>query len=91
MGGLSYRELYDIDPYFIRYPQQSLTGQPRTPSEVDVYIDGQRVRTLRLPAGDFDLRNITQATGYRSVDLVIRDASAASSASARRSTRASAR
>jgi outer membrane usher protein len=74
MGGLSYSKLYDIDPYFIRYPQQSLTGQLRTPSEVDVYIDGQRVRTLRLPAGDFDLRNITQATGYRSVDLVIRDA-----------------
>ncbi len=74
MGGLSYSKLYDIDPYFIRYPQQSLTGQLRTPSEVDVYIDGQRVRTLRLPAGNFDLRNVTQATGYRNVDLVIRDA-----------------
>ncbi len=74
MGGLSYSKLYDIDPYFIRYPQQALTGQLRTPSEVDVYIDGQRVRTLRLPAGNFDLRNITQSTGYRSVDLVIRDA-----------------
>ena len=74
MGGLSYSKLYDIDPYFLRYPQQNLTGQLRTPSEVDLYIDGQRVRTLRLPAGDFDLRNITQATGYRSVDLVVRDA-----------------
>ncbi len=74
MGGLSYSKLYDIDPYFIRFPQQSLTGQLRTASEVDLYIDGQRVRTMRLPAGDFDLRNITQVTGYRSVDLVIRDA-----------------
>ena len=74
MGGLSYSKLYDIDPYFIRYPQQSLVGTLPTASEVDVYIDGQRVRTLRLPAGEFDLRNVTQATGYRSVDLVIRDA-----------------
>jgi outer membrane usher protein FimD/PapC len=74
MGGLSYSKLYDIDPYFIRYPQQRLTGQLRTPSEVDLYIDGQRVRTMRLPAGDYDLRNITQATGYRNVDIVIRDA-----------------
>ena len=73
MGGLSYSKLYEIDPYFIRYPQQGLTGQLQTPSEVDVYIGGQRVRTLRLPAGTFDLRNITQATGLRSVDLVIRD------------------
>jgi hypothetical protein len=74
MGGLSYSKLYDIDPYFIRYPQQHLMGQLRTASDVDLYIDGQRVRTLHLPAGDFDLRNITQVTGYRNVDLVIRDA-----------------
>ncbi|MCC7218039.1 MAG: fimbrial biogenesis outer membrane usher protein [Burkholderiales bacterium] len=73
MGGLSYSKVYDIDPYFIRYPQQSLVGTLPTASEVDVYIDGQRVRTLRLPAGEFDLRNVTQATGYRNVDLVIRD------------------
>jgi outer membrane usher protein FimD/PapC len=74
MGGLSYSKLYDIDPYLIRYPQQNLVGTLPTASEVEVYIDGQRVRTLRLPAGEFDLRNVTQATGYRSVDLVIRDA-----------------
>jgi outer membrane usher protein FimD/PapC len=74
MGGVSYSKRYDIDPYLIRFPQQSLTGTLRTPSEVDVYIDGQRVRTLRLPAGDYDLRNVTQTTGLRSVDLVVRDA-----------------
>jgi outer membrane usher protein FimD/PapC len=74
MGGLSYSKLYDIDPYFIRYPQQNLTGQLRTPSQVDLYIDGQLVKTLRLPAGDFDLRNITQATGRRNVEVVIHDA-----------------
>ncbi|MET0204811.1 MAG: fimbria/pilus outer membrane usher protein [Casimicrobiaceae bacterium] len=74
MGGLSYSKLYDIDPYFIRYPQQNLVGTLPTASEVDVYIDGQRVRTLRLPAGEFDLRNVTQSTGDRSVDRVIRDA-----------------
>lgn len=74
MGGVSYSTVYDIDPYVIRFPQQSLTGQLQTPSEVDVYIDGQRVRTLRLPAGDYDLRNVTQTTGLRSVDLVVRDA-----------------
>ena len=29
MGGLSYSKLYDIDPYFIRYPQQSLVERCR--------------------------------------------------------------
>ncbi len=74
MGGVSYSKLYDIDPYVIRYPQQSLTGQLATPSTVDLYIDGQLVRTLHLPAGNFDLSNITQVTGLRKVDVVIRDA-----------------
>ena len=73
MGGVSYSKLYSMNPYFVSYPQQNLSGMLRTPSEVDVYIDGQRVRTLRLPAGDFDLRDITQAPGLRNVQLVIRD------------------
>ena len=73
MGGISYAKLYSMNPYFVSYPQQNLSGLLRTPSEVDVYIDGQRVRTLRLPAGEFDLRDITQAPGLRNVQLVIRD------------------
>ena len=73
MGGISYAKLYSMNPYLVNYPQQNLSGTLRTPSEVDVYIDGQRVRTLRLPAGDFDLRDITQAPGLRNVQLVIRD------------------
>lgn len=74
MGGLSYSKLYSMDPYFVQYPQQNLTGVLGTPSEVEVYIDGQRVRTLKLPPGEFDLRDITQAPGLRNVQLVIRDA-----------------
>jgi hypothetical protein len=56
MGGISYSKLYDIDPYFIRYPQQRLTGQLRT-RRGRPHIDGQRVRTMRLPAGDYDLQH----------------------------------
>jgi outer membrane usher protein FimD/PapC len=74
LGGFSYSKLYSIDPYFVRYPQQSITGQVRVPSEVDIYIDGQKVRTIRLPPGEFDLRNLTQSPGLRGVDIVIRDA-----------------
>ncbi len=74
LGGLSYSKLYSIDPYFVRYPQQNITGQVRVPSEVEIYIDGQRVRTIRLPPGEFDLHNLTQSPGLRGVDVVIRDA-----------------
>src|SRR5260221_9374458 len=37
-------------------------------------MEGRGVGAWHLPAGDFDLRNITQVTGYRSVNLVIHDA-----------------
>jgi outer membrane usher protein FimD/PapC len=74
MGGLSYSKLYSMDPYFVSYPQQSLTGMLTTASDVDVYIDGQKVRTLHLPAGPYDLRDITQAPGLRNVQLVVHDA-----------------
>jgi outer membrane usher protein FimD/PapC len=74
LGGISYSKLYNLDPYFIRFPQQNVSGQLKTASDIEIFVDGQRVRSMRLPAGEFDLRNITQTTGYRTVNVVIRDA-----------------
>ena len=73
LGGLSFAKLYSIDPYFIRYPQQNIVGQIRVPSEVDVFVDGQKINTFRMQPGPFELRNITEAIGSRNVDLVVRD------------------
>jgi outer membrane usher protein len=73
LGGLSFAKLYTIDPYFIRYPQQNIVGQVGVPSEVDVFVDGQKINTFRMQPGPFELRNITESLGSRNVDLVIRD------------------
>ena len=73
LGGLSFAKSYTIDPYFIRYPQQNIVGQIGVPSEVDVFVDGQKINTFRMQPGPFELRNITEAIGSRNVDLVIRD------------------
>jgi outer membrane usher protein FimD/PapC len=73
LGGLSFAKLYNLDPYFIRYPQQNIVGQVAVPSEVDVFIDGQKINTFRMQPGPFELRNITESIGSRNVDLVIRD------------------
>jgi outer membrane usher protein len=74
LGGISYSKLYSIDPYLIRYPQLGIAGLVSVPSTIDVYVDGQRINTVRVVPGEFDLRNITQSVGVRGVDLVIRDA-----------------
>jgi outer membrane usher protein len=74
LGGVSYSKLYSLDPYLIRYPQLGIAGLVSVPSTIDVYVDGQRINTVRVAPGEFDLRNITQSIGARGVDLVIRDA-----------------
>lgn len=74
LGGVSLTKLYGIDPYFVRFPTQSLTGSVALPSDLEVYLDGQRMRTERLRPGDFELRDILAYGGARNVQVVLRDA-----------------
>ncbi len=74
LGGLSYATVMRLDPYRIRYPLGTVQGQALAPSEVEVYVDGQRVRTERVPAGTFEIRDLQTALGARSVQLLVRDA-----------------
>ena len=73
MGGVSFSKLYSIDPYFIRQPVADFTGMLASPSEVDVYLDGIRVRRLNLPPGEFSLENLNYYGGARDVQVVVRD------------------
>ncbi len=74
LGGLSYATLARLNPYQIRYPLGAVQGQALLPSEVEVYVDGQRVRTERVPAGVFEIRDLRTPLGARSVQLLVRDA-----------------
>jgi len=74
LGGLSYATLSRLNPYQIRYPLGTVQGQALLPSEVEVYVDGQRVRTERVPAGVFEIRDLRTPLGARSVQLLVRDA-----------------
>ena len=74
LGGISVSKLYGLDPHFVRFPTQSLTGSVAVPSEVEVYIDGQRVRTERLRPGEFELQDILAYGGARNVQVLLRDA-----------------
>ena len=73
IGGISIAKSYGIDPYFIRFPTQSLTGSVALPSDMEVYLVGQRIRTERLRPGEFELRDILAYGGARNVQVVLRD------------------
>ena len=73
LGGIGFSKVFRIDPYFRRDPMANVSGLLPLASEVEVYLDGTRIRTVKLPPGEFDLRNITRYNGASAVSLVIRD------------------
>ena len=74
LGGVSVTRNFDLDPYFVRFPQYGLSGAVSTPSTVDVYVNGTFVRREALPPGQFDLQNVPVSAGSGSTRLVLRDA-----------------
>lgn len=74
LGGFGYYREFGLDPYFIRNPGLQFSGAVATPSTVDVYVNGQLIRRVSLPPGQFDLRNLPVPTGSSDTRLVLRDA-----------------
>lgn len=74
MGGLSFSKVYQLDPYFIRYPLFDFSGLVNLPSEVELYVDGVKVRTERFAPGEFELLNFQGIRGAQDIEVVIRDA-----------------
>ncbi|HZY19760.1 MAG TPA: fimbria/pilus outer membrane usher protein [Ramlibacter sp.] len=74
LGGVAIAKQYGLDPSVLRQPLSNLRGQVAVPSDVEVLVDGQRVRLERVQPGEFQLRDLYGYGGARSVQLVVRDA-----------------
>jgi len=73
LGGVSFSKVYGLDPFFVTYPTLELTAQASLPSEVDIYLNGAKIRTERVAPGEFQLRNFSTYGGAGVIDLVVRD------------------
>lgn len=73
LGGVSFSKRYTIDPYLIKQPMAGLAGAVTLPSEAEIYLDGIRVRTEKLPPGEFQIQNLSYYGGARDVEVVIKD------------------
>lgn len=73
LGGISVSKVYSLDPYYVRFPTQSITGNVSLPSEMEIYLDGRKIQTQQLKPGEFDLRDIVAFGGAQSVQVVLRD------------------
>lgn len=74
LGGLRLAKYYGLDPSLKVHPLGIVTGQVSLPSEVDVIVNGQRVRTERIQPGEFEIRDLAGYRGAQAVQLVVRDA-----------------
>jgi outer membrane usher protein len=73
LGGIGVSKAYSLDPYYVRFPTQSITGSVSLPSEMEIYLDGRKIQTQQLKPGEFDLRDIVAFGGAQSVQVVLRD------------------
>ncbi len=71
--GVQWSRRFEFAPEVVRQPTFGWSGQVVTPSTVDVFVDGVRVRTFSVAPGPFDLRELSYFDGLRNVEVVIRD------------------
>ena len=73
LGGVSFSRRFDIDPYYVRFPGQIVSGTAALPSEIFIYSNGALVRRERVLPGAFDLQNLVSVTGLQVTEVVVRD------------------
>lgn len=74
LGGISVARQFDLNPYFVRQPTFDLSGAVLTPSTVEAFVNGKRVRREELSPGQFKLNNLLLPSGSGTTQVVIRDA-----------------
>jgi outer membrane usher protein len=73
LGGISYSKNFSLDPFFLRQPPLKLNGTLKTPSDIEIYMDGTLVRKEKLSPGEFTFQNIPATVGFGRASIVITD------------------
>lgn len=74
IGGVTYAKAYELDPYLVHQPTASFRTMVETPSQVDVYVGGNRIYRQAVGPGPVEIGNLTYLLGQRDLHLVVRDA-----------------
>lgn len=74
MLGVSVARNFSLQPYRVTVPTGETSFTLDSPARVDVLVNGQRARTLRLDPGSYDISDFPVADGGNEVTLEITDA-----------------
>ncbi|PZP40412.1 MAG: hypothetical protein DI585_01095 [Pseudomonas fluorescens] len=72
--GVGMARQFDLQPYRVTQPGGRTGFTLESTSTVDVYVNGNRLQTLQLPAGTYMLSDFPVVNGANNVELVITDA-----------------
>jgi len=72
-GGVRYSRNFATQPGYIASPQLLLGGDAALPSVLEVYLNGVRSESVKIPAGPFQVDAVPISNGLGDVQLVVRD------------------
>ena len=72
--GVTVARNFDLQPYRVTEPTGQTSFFLKSPSRVDVFVNGQKVRTLQLEPGPYSIRDFPVVSGANEATLVITDA-----------------
>jgi outer membrane usher protein len=72
-GGISFARNFDLQPYHVKSSTAERTFTLTRRSDVDVIVNGRRVRTITLEPGRYNLRDLPLASGTNDVAVRITD------------------
>jgi len=73
-AGISYGKQYNIATRFTKHSGLTVDGILKTPSKINLYVNGNLLRTEQLPAGEFELENLPDLYGAGLLELEVVDA-----------------
>jgi outer membrane usher protein len=77
VGGIGYSRYFALQPGFLRDASPVVSGTVLSPTQADVYINGSLYRSVTLEPGQFNLTNLPVPPGANVTQVVLRDASGA--------------
>jgi len=72
--GLRVARRFDLRPGFSAPPTFAWSGMADSPSTAEIYLDGALLRSVRIPPGAYDLRELSYFSGLHEVRVVVSDA-----------------
>lgn len=73
LGGIGYYKDYELQPYLVVQPVSRRKILLRTPSEVEILVNGVKVKGMKLDAGEHDLVDFPGGVGANDIDVRVID------------------